>query len=155
MRYLLILPNKSTVSHNRKANAAIHKTQPDLLCSSLPSTLSPPTYQRRSAPRKPGGISRWKEKLRAKTGPRISDLVENSKKASHKISTFPGDEVLLGYACNIRYKMGQVVPNPLKTPRNTGFKKEQSVSVLIGMRVGAGVKADGRKGVRYHNTVVS
>lgn len=58
--------------------------------------------------------------------------MENSKKASHKISILPGDEVLLGYTCNIRYKMGQVVPSPHKIPRNIGFKEEPGVSVLLG-----------------------
>jgi len=80
--------------------------------------------------------------------------VENSKKAPHKISTFPGDEVLLGCARKISYTMGQVVSNAVRIPHNIGFKEDPSANVLLRMRVGAGVKADGRKGVPQHCNIL-
>jgi len=43
--------------------------------------------------------------------------------------------------------MGQVFSNALRIPHNIGFKADPSANELLGMRVGAGVEADGRKGV--------
>jgi len=50
--------------------------------------------------------------------------------------------------------MGQVVSDAVRIPHNIDLKEDPSANVLLGMRVGAGVKADGRKVVLQHCNIL-